>query len=75
MSLLGNFVVIGTTLTCIAVPQMLRKLAPALVLREGWWGLLPAALAVLIYMVSLRTASAVFPGRRERLLAVVEGKA
>jgi hypothetical protein len=75
MSLLGNIVVIGSALTCIAVPQMLRKAAPALVLREDWWGLLLTALAVRIYTVSLRAAGAVFSGRRERLLAVLEGKA
>ncbi|HEY7392526.1 MAG TPA: hypothetical protein VH640_28660 [Bryobacteraceae bacterium] len=75
MSLLGNIVVIGSALTCIAAPQILRKAAPALVSRENWWMLLPAALAIAVYMASLRAAGAVFAGRRERLLAVVEGKA
>jgi hypothetical protein len=75
MSLLGNIVVIGSALTCIAVPQMLRRAAPALVSRESWWMLLPAALAIAVYIVSLRAAGSIFPGRRERLLAVVEGRA
>jgi hypothetical protein len=75
MSLLGNIVVIGSALTCILAPQMLRRAAPALVSRENWWILLPAALAVAVYMASLRAAGAVFAARRERLLAVVEGKA
>jgi hypothetical protein len=75
MSLLGNVVVIGSVLTCIAVPQLLRKAAPALVSRENWWMLLLAALAIAIYIACLRTAGRVFSGRRERLLAVVEGKA
>jgi hypothetical protein len=75
MSLLGNIVVIGSALTCIVAPQMLRKAAPALVSRENWWMLLPAALAIAVYMASLRAASAVFTSRRERLLAVVEGRA
>jgi hypothetical protein len=75
MSLLGNIVVIGSVLTCIAVPQLLRKAAPALVSRENWWMLLLALLAIAIYIACLRTAGRVFSGRRERLLAVVEGKA
>jgi hypothetical protein len=75
MSLLGNIVVIGSVLACIGVPQMLRKAAPALVSGENWWILLPAALAIAVYMASLRAAGAVFAGRRERLLAVMEGKA
>jgi hypothetical protein len=75
MSLLGNIVVIGSALTCIFAPQMLRKAAPALVSRENSWMLLPAALAIAVYMASLRAAGALFPSRRERLLAVVEGKA
>ena len=75
MSLLGNIVVIGSVLTCMLAPQWLRRAAPALVSPEDWWTLLPAALAIAVYMASLRAAGAVFPGRRERLLAVVEGKA
>lgn len=75
MSLLGNIVVIGSVLTCIAVPQMLRKAAPFLVSSKDWWTLLPAALAIVVYMASLRAAGALFAGRREGLLAVVEGKA
>jgi hypothetical protein len=75
MSLLGNIVVIGSAVACIFGPQVLRNAAPALVSRENWWILVAAALAIAIYRVSLRAAGAVFTGRRERLLAVVEGKA
>jgi hypothetical protein len=80
MSLLGNIVLLGSTLACIFAPQMLRKAAPALVSlekvsSENWWVLLPAALAIAVYMASLRAASVVFAGRRERLLAVLESKA
>jgi hypothetical protein len=80
MSLLGNIVVIASMLACIFAPQMLRKAAPALVSlekvsSENWWVLLPAALAIAVYMASLRAAGAVFAGRRERLLAVLESKA
>jgi hypothetical protein len=80
MSLVGNIVVIGSVLICVATPQMLRQEAPGLVSLEkvspeNWWMLLPAALAIAVYAVSLRAAALVFTGRRERLLAVVEGKA
>jgi hypothetical protein len=73
MSLLGNIVVIGSVLICIGAPQLLRRVVPAMI--SGWWPLLPAALAIAVYMASLRAAGTVFPGRREWLLAVVEGKA
>jgi len=75
MSLLGNILVIGSVLTCIFAPQMLRRAAPDLVFGENWWMLLAPALALAIYISSLRAAGAVFGGRRERLLAIVEGKA
>jgi hypothetical protein len=75
MSLLGNILVIGSALTCILAPQILRRAAPDLISGENWWALLAAALAIAVYMASLRAAGAVFSGRRERLLAVLEGKA
>jgi hypothetical protein len=74
MSLLGNMVVIGSALACIFAPQILRNVAPALVSPENWWMLLAAPLAIAVYMTSLRAAGAVFAGRRERLLAVLESK-
>jgi ABC-type dipeptide/oligopeptide/nickel transport system permease subunit len=75
MSLLGNVVVIGSVLACVSVPQMLRRAAPSLVSSENWWALAPAALAMVVYVVSLRSAGTVFSTRRERVLAAVEGKA
>jgi hypothetical protein len=75
MSLLGNVVVIGSALTCVLAPQVLRRAAPDLVSGENWWALLAAALAIAVYMASLRAAGVVFSGRRERLLAMLEGKA
>jgi hypothetical protein len=72
MSLAGNVVVIGSMLGCMLMPAVLgRALSPAC-----WWmALPPAALGVAFYAASLRGASRAFPGRRERLLAVLEGKA
>jgi hypothetical protein len=76
MSLMGNLAVVGVTLACMFLPMALHFAAPAAVSPANWWLTLPpAALAVAFYAASLRGASAAFPARRERLLAVVEGKA
>jgi hypothetical protein len=41
----------------------------------NWWmTLLPAAIGVTAYLVSLNSAAALLGPRRERLLAVVEGR-
>jgi hypothetical protein len=74
MSILGNIVVIGSALICLIGPQVLRRAAPALVSRESWWMLLAAALSIGVYVISLRAAGTIFTGRREWLLAVLEGK-
>jgi len=58
------------------LPQILHAVAPAAVAPENWWMTLPpAAAAIVFYLASLRGATAAFPGRREALLAVIEGKA
>lgn len=76
MSLMGNIAVIGMMLTCMFLPMVLRFVAPWAVSVDNWWITLPpAAVAVMFYLASLRGATAAFPGRREQLLAVVEGKA
>ena len=75
LSLGGNIVLIGGVLVSIALPQALYKLAPALVAPRNWW--VAAAAALLgagFFAVSLRGAGALFRDRRERLLAVVEGR-
>jgi hypothetical protein len=76
MSLMGNLAVIGTMLLCMFLPMVLRLVAPWAVKVDYWWiTLAPAALAVAFYVASLRGATAACPARREKLLAVVEGKA
>ncbi len=75
LSLGGNILLIGGVLLCIAVPQLLSKFVPALVSPANWWlAILAAAIAVAVYSASLRAAGPVFRNRRERLLAVVEGR-
>jgi hypothetical protein len=76
MSLMGNIAVIGVMLTCMFLPQILHAIVPWMVSPENWWITLPpAAVAIVFYLASLRGATAAFPGRREAVLAVVEGKA
>ena len=76
MSLMGNIAVIGVMLTCMFLPAILHATQPWLIAPENWWLTLPpVAVAVVFYLVSLRGATAAFPGRREALLAVIEGKA
>ncbi len=76
LSLAGNVVLIGWTLVSLMLPTVLHKTAPFTVAPENWWLAAAAVLvAALFYRVSLRSAGALFVARRERLLAVVEGRA
>jgi len=76
LSLFGNVVLIGCILTGIFVPQFLRKAAPGALSASNWWVLILLALAALIfYVFSLRATSSLLSGRRERLMAIVEGRA
>ncbi len=75
LSLGGNIVLIGGVLVSIALPLALRQVAPAVVSPHNWWTGLGAALAAVAFFVfSLRAAQGLFRQRRERLLAVVEGR-
>jgi hypothetical protein len=75
LSLGGNILVIGGMLTALFGPLALHKVWPAPFLPENWWmSLALAALAIAAYFASLKSASATVGPRRERLLAVVEGR-
>ena len=75
LSLGGNIVLIGGMLSSMFLPQVLVRLAPAVVSPDNWWEVLPLALAGIgFYAISLRAAGPLFVARRERLLAVVEGR-
>jgi hypothetical protein len=68
-------VLIGGLIFCMAVPQALMAGFPAAVSPEFWWDVIPLAiLAVVFYRLSLKATSSHFTARRERLLAVVEGR-
>ena len=75
LSLGGNIVLIGGMLGSIFLPQVLLRVAPGLFSTGNWWEVVPLALAGIgFYVVSLRVAGPLFVGRREKLLAVVEGR-
>ena len=75
LSLGGNIVLIGGIMVSIVLPMVLRKVAPAVVSPRNWWTGAGAALAAVAFFIfSLRAAQELFRQRRERLLAVVEGR-
>jgi hypothetical protein len=75
LSLGGNVVVIGSVLVAMILPRVLHHFAPAAVSPGAWWMLLPLPfLAAGAYRFSLSAAGPVFSARRERLLAVIEGR-
>jgi hypothetical protein len=57
------------------LPRLLYKLQPAMVSPESWWMWAPLpVLALAFYLATLKSAGPVFVTRREKLLAVVEGR-
>jgi hypothetical protein len=75
LSLGGNIVLIGGMLLSMFVPQLLYRARPALVSPESWWMFLPLpVLALAFYLATLQFAGPVFVTRREKLLAIVEGR-
>jgi hypothetical protein len=75
LSLGGNILLIGGMLMAIGLPQLVYKFQPALVEPESWRIFLPLpALAFVFYRLSLQSAGPIFVTRREKLLAVVEGR-
>jgi hypothetical protein len=75
LSLGGNVVLIGGVMSAVLLPRLLYKLWPAAVSPEAWWMVLPLpALAAAFYFGTLQAAGPIFVARREKLLAVVEGR-
>jgi hypothetical protein len=75
LSLFGNLVMIGGMVFFLPLPQLLKHLQPALVSPDyWWWAAAPVLSAVLLYKISLRAAGRAFTARRERLMAVAEGR-
>jgi len=75
LSLAGNLVVIGGVLLLIFVPTLVGKFSPAAITPARWWITpLTALAAAAFYSTSLRRTGALVRIRKERLLAVVEGR-
>jgi ABC-type multidrug transport system fused ATPase/permease subunit len=75
LSLAGNVAILGSTLGCLFLPQLLPSGAVATMARDYWWApALLAIAAVVFYAVSLRFTTALFRTRREELMSLMEGK-
>ncbi len=75
MSAWGNTVRLGLIWGSMFMPMVLRSVAPWAMDPSNWQLTLPGAcIATIFYFVSLRYAPGTVPGRREVLLAIVEGK-
>src|SRR5664280_110639 len=75
LSLGGNILLIGGMMLAMVLPRLLYKFQPALVSPESWWMFLPLpVLALAFYLATLKSAGPVFVTRREKLLAIVEGR-
>jgi hypothetical protein len=76
LSLLGNIVVMTGVLGCLFIPAVLVKLTPGLFDAANWWmWIAPPGVAYVVYRMSLSAASAALRGKREHLMAIVEGRA
>ena len=72
----GNLVVIGGMMSMLIGATIVGQFRKGLVTPDHWYVVvLMAALAACFYFASLRQTAALLLSRRERLLAVVEGRA
>ena len=76
LSLAGNLVVVGGMMVMLMGPMIVGHLRKGVIVPDHWFVVVVlAALAACFYFASLRRATAILSSRRERLLAVVEGRA
>jgi hypothetical protein len=76
LSLMGNLILIGGVMSCLLSSAILKKVAPAALDPAHWWlWVAPPVAALLFYVLSLRAASSLLRGKREQLMAIVEGRA
>jgi hypothetical protein len=75
LSLAANVAVIGGMFLLLLSPRLLALAWPGAVAPSNWWAaVLLAGAAAAFYRCSLNAVSVVFRARRERLLAVMEGR-
>jgi hypothetical protein len=76
LSFAGNAVLIGAMMGLVFGPRIAAAYWPGAFRSEYWWVALAAAAAAAdVYWMSLDLASACFRRRRERLVAMMEGRA
>ena len=76
LSLAGNLLLIGGMMVMLMGPMILGQIRKEAIAPDHWWAAVAlAALAVGFYFTSLKLAAAILSSRREKLLAVVEGRA
>ena len=75
LSAAGNTVLIGGVLALMFGPQVIARKWPAALAPDHWWIAIPVVLlAAAFYFSSLKRAGTMLLARREKLLAIVEGK-
>jgi hypothetical protein len=75
LSAAGNTVLIGGMLALMFGPQLIARKWPAALAPDKWWITIPAVLlAAGFYFSSLQRAGTMLLARREKLLAIVEGR-
>jgi len=75
LSAAGNTVLMGGGLVVVAAPRALLIAWPAALAPDKWWMAIPMVLlAAAFYFSSLKRAGAMLLARREKLLAIVEGR-
>jgi hypothetical protein len=75
LSAAGNTVLIGGMLVVLAAPRALLITCPAALAPDKWWMAIPVVLlAAAFYFSSLKRAGEMLLARREKLLAIVEGR-
>jgi hypothetical protein len=76
LSLAGNLVVVGGMMSVLLGPMIAGQFHKGLITPDRWLVVVAlAAVAVCFYFASLRRTTALLLSRREKLLAVVEGRA
>jgi hypothetical protein len=76
LSLMGNLVIFGSLFCCLLAPHAIRSLVPGLVDPDHWrLAPIPPALGFLFFVFSMHATGNALHRRRERLAAVVEGRA
>ncbi len=76
LSAAGNVVLIGGMLGMLLGIRFLAAAWKGSVTPDHWWwSVIVASLAAVFYFTSLKAAETALPARRERLLALLEGKA